>query len=157
MAWSVRASFWKLAVAFCLLWAFAAPPAWAQQALERLDIITPTGKHTFQVEVMRSDAEREKGLMFRRYLPEDRGMLFDFEAPQPVIMWMKNTILPLDMIFIGADGRVINTAENTEPMSERMIPSAGLALGVLEVNAGTAKKIGLHDGDRVIHPMFHDQ
>jgi hypothetical protein len=152
-------SFWltrRVAVlACCLLVALTATlSAKAQQALERLDIITSTGTHRFSVEVMRTDEERETGLMRRRFLPADRGMLFDFETPQPVIMWMKNTILSLDMIFIGSDGRVVNVAESTEPMSERLIPSHAPVLGVLEVNAGTAQKIGLHEGDQVIHPMF---
>jgi len=128
----------------------------AQDALERLDLVTAGGTHQFAVEVMRTDAQRERGLMFRRFLPQDRGMLFDFETPQPVMMWMKNTILPLDMIFIGKDGRVISIAQNTEPMSERIIPSGGDVLGVLEVNAGTAQKIGLKKGDKVIHPLFGD-
>jgi uncharacterized membrane protein (UPF0127 family) len=126
----------------------------AQQGLEKLDIVTSTGTHTFSVEVMRTEEQRETGLMFRRFLPADRGMLFDFEKPQPVIMWMKNTILSLDMVFIGSDGRVLNVAESTEPMSERLIPSHGPVLAVLEVNAGTAANIGLHPGDRVVHPMF---
>ncbi|MBV8567943.1 MAG: DUF192 domain-containing protein [Methylobacteriaceae bacterium] len=130
--------------------------ACAQDALERLDLVTAGGTHQFAVEVMRTDAQRERGLMFRRFLPQDRGMLFDFETPQPVMMWMKNTILPLDMIFIGKDGRVISIAQNTEPMSERIIPSGGDVLGVLEVNAGTAQKIGLKKGDKVIHPLFGD-
>jgi uncharacterized membrane protein (UPF0127 family) len=142
-------------VTCCLLVALTATlPAEAQQALEKLDIITSTGTHTFSVEVARTEDERETGLMRRRFMPADRGMLFDFGTPQPVIMWMKNTILSLDMVFIGSDGRVVNVAESTEPMSERLIPSHGPVLGVLEVNAGTAQKIGLHVGDRVIHPMF---
>jgi uncharacterized membrane protein (UPF0127 family) len=87
-------------------------------------------------------------------MPPDRGMLFDFKEEQPVMMWMKNTYLPLDMVFIARNGTVINVAENTEPMSERTIPSAGPAYAVLEVNAGTAKRIGLKRGDKVTHAMF---
>ena len=71
---------------------------------------------SFAVEVMRTDAEREKGLMFRRFLPEDRGMLFDFKTEQPVMMWMKNTYIPLDMIFMKRDGTVSHIAENAEPV-----------------------------------------
>ena len=103
---------------------------------------------------MRTDADRAQGLMFRRFLPPDRGMLFDFEAEQPVMMWMKNTILPLDMVFIGADGRIVNIAESTEPMSERTIPSEGPVIAVLELNAGAAARAGLKTGDAVRHPMF---
>ena len=92
--------------------------------------------------------------MFRRYLPENRGMLFDFGVERPVTMWMKNTYLPLDMIFIGWTGKVVGLAENTEPLSEKIIPSGAPARGVLEVNAGTAARIGLKIGDSVRHPLF---
>lgn len=124
------------------------------QAVEPLTIVTASGEHRFQVEVARTDEQRARGLMFRRFMPEDRGMLFDFKTEQPVMMWMRNTFIPLDMIFIARDGRVINVAENTEPMSERTIPSAAPAFAVLEVNAGVARKIGLKAGDRISHPLF---
>jgi uncharacterized membrane protein (UPF0127 family) len=137
-----------------LILAGAAPVAHGQQALEKLDIVTASGVHHFSVEVMRTEAQREKGLMFRRFMPAGRGMLFDFHKPQPVMMWMKNTILPLDMVFIASDGAVINVAANAEPMSERIIPSGGDVLGVLELNAGTAAAIGLKVGDKVVYPLF---
>jgi uncharacterized membrane protein (UPF0127 family) len=82
-------------------------------------------------------------------------MLFDFSPEQQVSMWMKNTYIPLDMIFIRADGRILRIAENTEPESTKIIPSGGLAKGVLEVIAGTAKKYGIQPGDRVAHPLFN--
>ena len=116
--------------------------------------MTATGSHPFTVEVMRTDPEREKGLMYRRFMPADRGMLFDFKKVEPVMMWMKNTYIPLDMVFIGPDGRVVSTAENAEPLSERIIPSGGAVLGVLEVNAGTLAKIAVKPGDRVENAMF---
>lgn len=134
--------------------AFAQAQPQAETAVEPLTITTASGKHVFSAEVMRTDEQRSRGLMFRRYMPPDRGMLFDFKQEQPVMMWMKNTYLPLDMVFIARNGTVINVAENTEPMSERTIPSAGPAYAVLEVNAGTAKRIGLKRGDKVSHPMF---
>jgi uncharacterized protein len=121
---------------------------------ETLTIVTASGRHAFKVEVMRTDAERERGLMFRKFLPADRGMLFDFKKVEPVMMWMKNTYLPLDMVFIGPDGRVVSTAENAEPLSERIIPSGGPVLGVLELNAGTVGRDGVKAGDRVENPMF---
>jgi hypothetical protein len=138
------------------------PPgrALAQQAadsrsnLESLTIKTKTGTHGFQVEVMRTDAERERGLMFRRYLPQNRGMLFDFKTVQPVMMWMKNTYIPLDMIFMARDGKVTNIARNAEPFSERIISSGPPAYAVLEVDAGTADKIGVAVGDRVQQTLF---
>lgn len=121
---------------------------------EPLTLVSSSGRHVFQVEVMRNDAQRAQGLMFRRQMAADRGMLFDFEREAPVSMWMKNTYLPLDMIFIDRHGRIVNIAENTEPLSERTIPSAGPVLGVLEVNAGTARRLGLKAGDVVEHSMF---
>lgn len=138
------------------LFALVAPmaPAAAQEALERVEIVSGDKTHVIQAEVMRTDADRARGLMFRRHLPEDRGMLFDFKTERPVAMWMKNTYLPLDMIFIAADGRIVNIAENTEPMSERTIPSAGPVLSVLEVNAGVSAKLGIKAGDRIRHPLF---
>ena len=110
--------------------------------------------HVLQVEVMRDEAGRERGLMFRRYLPADRGMLFDFGMEHSVLMWMKNTYIPLDMIFFSRAGVVTHIAENAEPLSEAIISSEGPAYGVLEVNAGYARKIGLKIGDLVRHPMF---
>ncbi len=122
--------------------------------LQSLEIVTASGVVPFSVEVMRTDAEREKGLMFRKELPEGRGMLFDFHPEQNVSMWMKNTLIPLDMIFIRSDGRILRIAENTEVQSERIIPSGGPVRGVLEVIAGTARKFGIKPGDRVGHPLF---
>jgi uncharacterized protein len=125
-----------------------------QSAVVPLSIATVSGTHVFSVELMRTDAERERGLMFRRYLPRDRGMLFNFEVAQPVMMWMKNTYLPLDMIFISRTGKVVNIAADTEPLSERVIASAGPVFAVLEVNAGTAASIGLKPGDTVHNEIF---
>jgi uncharacterized protein len=138
----------------------ASPAALAMDALplqgnlERLEIVTATGTYEFTVEVMRSGPQRERGLMFRRFLPQERGMLFGFATERPVMMWMKNTYLPLDMIFIGRAGKVVGLAENTEPLSEKIIPSGAPAYGVLEVNAGTAARIDLRIGDSVRHPLF---
>jgi uncharacterized membrane protein (UPF0127 family) len=119
-----------------------------------LEIVSKTGVHVFAVEVVANDADRAKGLMFRKELPEGQGMLFDFQRDQEIAMWMKNTYIPLDMIFIAGDGRIRRIAENTEPMSERIIPSGGPVRGVLEVIGGTARKLGIAPGDRVAHPMF---
>lgn len=125
------------------------------EGLEQLTVVTDNGaKHAFQVEVARTDEHRARGLMFRKFMPQDRGMLFDFKVEQPVMMWMRNTYIPLDMVFIARDGRVINIAENTEPLSERTIASAAPAFAVLELNAGVAQKIGLKSGHRIEHPLF---
>jgi uncharacterized membrane protein (UPF0127 family) len=119
-----------------------------------LEIASKTGVHTFSVELADNDADRAKGLMFRRSLPEGTGMLFDFHTEQEVAFWMQNTYVPLDMIFIRADGRILRIAENAEPMSTKQIPSGGKVLAVLEVVAGTARKLGIMAGDRVAHPIF---
>jgi uncharacterized protein len=122
--------------------------------LDTLEIASKSGVHVFAVELAVTDEQRERGLMFRRELPEGRGMLFKFEPDQDIAMWMKNTYIPLDMIFIRSDGRILRIAENTKPESTRIIPSGGAARGVLEVIGGTARKLGLAPGDRVAHPWF---
>jgi len=119
-----------------------------------LEIVSKTGVHAFTVELASNDAERAKGLMFRKELPEGRGMLFDFDREQPVSFWMHNTLISLDMIFIRGDGRILRIAENTEPFSDRLIPSGGPVRAVLEVAAGTAHKLGIVPGDRVEGAIF---
>ncbi len=128
----------------------------AQEGLETLQLVTAGGAHDFSVEVMRTPEQRQRGLMFRRFLPQNRGMLFLFEAERPVAMWMKNTYLPLDMVFIGKTGRVVGLAENAEPLSEKIIPSGAPTYAVLELNAGVAAKIGLKIGDALRYPAFGD-
>jgi uncharacterized membrane protein (UPF0127 family) len=128
----------------------------SHSGLEPLTLVTAGGKHAFQVEVMRNDADRAKGLMDRRFLPADRGMLFDFGDDEAVAMWMKNTYIPLDMIFIDRNGTVRNIAVNTEPLSERTLTSEGPVRAVLEVNAGTAARIGLKPGDKVHNSIFRN-
>jgi len=123
--------------------------------VQPLEIVTKSGVQVFSVEVATTDQEKETGLMYRKELADGRGMLFDFSPEQEVSMWMKNTFIPLDMIFIRADGKILRIAENTEPQSTRIIPSMGLAKGVLEVIAGTARKYGIAPGYRVAHPLFN--
>ncbi len=133
-----------------LLWSAAV----LAQTFEPLTIAGASGRHAFQVEVARNDAERAQGLMYRRSLAPDRGMLFDFARVQPISMWMQNTYIPLDMIFIRADGSIARIAENAEPLSTRTIPSGEPVLAVLEVIGGTAARLGVKPGDRVEHPLF---
>ena len=121
---------------------------------QTLEIVTKKGVRVFAVELAVTNEERARGLMYRRELPEGRGMLFDFTPDQEVSMWMQNTYISLDMIFIQADGRILRIAENTKPLSESIISSNGKVRGVLEVIAGTAKKFGIAPGDRVAHPLF---
>ena len=134
-----------------LFW-FVPPPRAATTGT--LEIASKTGVHSFSVEVVATDAEREKGLMYRRELPEGRGMLFDFEREAPVAFWMHNTYIPLDMIFIRADGSILRIAENAEPLSDRLIPSGGPVRAVLEVTGGTARKLGIKPGDKVAGSIF---
>src|ERR1700760_3558564 len=121
---------------------------------QTLEIASKNGVHVFSVELAVTDDERQKGLMFRKSLPESTGMLFDFKRDQDVSMWMHNTYVSLDMIFIRGDGRILRIAENTETESDKIIPSGGPVRAVLEVVAGTAKKFGLAPGDRVGSPIF---
>jgi uncharacterized protein len=137
---------------------FAANVGGARHAIaaeqQTLEIASKTGVHIFSVEVAVTDEERARGLMYRKELPDMQGMLFDFKREQEVSMWMQNTYIPLDMIFIRRDGRILRIAENTEPLSTTIIPSRGPALAVLEVIGGTARKLGIAPGDRVGAAMF---
>jgi uncharacterized membrane protein (UPF0127 family) len=110
--------------------------------------------YAFEVEVVHLEADRNRGLMFRKSMAAAHGMLFDFDPPRPVSFWMKNTHIPLDIIFIDADGRIIRIAENTVPFSLDPVPSGEAARGVLEINAGLSRKLGLKPGDRVRHRIF---
>jgi hypothetical protein len=122
--------------------------------LQNLEIVTKNGVYPFSVELAVTPEEHERGLMFRKELPEGRGMLFDFKTEQSVEFWMHNTYIPLDIIFIRGDGRILRIAENATPLSDAHIPSGGPIRGVLEVIGGTAKKLGIAPGDRVAHPIF---
>jgi uncharacterized membrane protein (UPF0127 family) len=119
-----------------------------------LEIVSGNGVHVFTVELATTDEQRARGLMFRKELPDGQGMLFDFQREQELSFWMKNTYIPLDMIFIRGDGRILRIAENTTPLSTANIPSGGPARAVLEVSGGTARKLGIKPGDRVAHPFF---
>ncbi len=120
-----------------------------------LEIVSKTGVHAFTVELATNDAERSRGLMFRKELPDGHGMLFDFEREQPVSFWMHNTYISLDMIFIRNDGRILRIADSTQPLSDRLIPSGGPVRAVLEVIGGTARKLGIEAGDRVDSPALN--
>lgn len=129
---------------------------WAKTppTLEPLEIITARGPVRFQVEIAADDASRAQGLMHRRSLAPDRGMLFDFHTPRPVSFWMRNTYISLDMIFIRADGHILSIARNTVPLSEEGVPSGGPVRAVLELVGGRAAQIGALPGDRVVHRIF---
>jgi uncharacterized membrane protein (UPF0127 family) len=128
------------------------PPGAIAAGNGTLVLKTDSGPHNFNIEIATTNGERALGLMYRRELPDDAGMLFLYDPPQPISMWMRNTILPLDMIFIGTDGKVHRIESHAEPFSTDIISSDGTVQGVLEVNAGTAAKIGLKAGDVVDFP-----
>ncbi|WP_430642587.1 DUF192 domain-containing protein [Bradyrhizobium paxllaeri] len=145
----------SLAAASAVVVTLCASPAARAASFQPLEIVTKSGVQVFSVEMATTEEEKTQGLMHRKELPDGKGMLFDFSPEQQISMWMKNTYIPLDMIFIRADGRILRIAENTEPMSTKIISSGGLARGVLEVIAGTAQKYGIQPGDRVAHPLFN--
>jgi uncharacterized membrane protein (UPF0127 family) len=119
-----------------------------------LAIVTSDARHAFTVEVARSHEQRARGLMFRSQLDADRGMLFDFGREAEVNMWMRNTLLPLDMLFIDGAGVIRKIEANTKPLSLDTISSEQPVTAVLELNAGAAKVFGVEEGDVVVHPIF---
>lgn len=120
---------------------------------ERLVIVTGAGERSFSIEIADEEGERSAGLMFRRSMADDHGMLFVFEQTRRLAFWMKNTPMPLDLIFIGDDGRIVSVLQG-EPFSTAPIAPVGAARFVLELKAGTAQKAGIGDGDRVRHPQI---
>jgi uncharacterized membrane protein (UPF0127 family) len=152
------------AAAFALLASFAGcaqsepeTPVAAQEdglPTEPLTVETANGPVRLTVEIADEPAERQRGLMFRQSLADDRGMLFHFQEPEHASFWMRNTVISLDIIFIGVDGRILNIADRTTPYSEAPIPSAGLTRGVLELRGGRAAELGIRPGDRVRHRIF---
>ena len=125
-----------------------------KQNLETLKIATQNGSVNLNIEVMKTPEEQAQGLMFRQSMPDDQGMLFDFGIERPISMWMKNTYIPLDMVFVTADGKIHRIEENTEPLSERMVFSGIPILAVLELKAGASRRLGIKAGDRLVHSVF---
>lgn len=134
-------------------------PAVAAATAPRIDdlvIATADGRRlSFRVEMALDDETRAKGLMFRQSLAPDGGMLFLWSRPVGIVMWMKNTPIPLDMLFVDQAGTIIRIAKQTVPYSLDNIPAGAPSLGVLEVAGGTADRLGIHAGDRMLHPAFH--
>jgi uncharacterized membrane protein (UPF0127 family) len=136
---------------------FAAAPLRAELvsfSKSELTIETSSGKHRFTIEEAKTEAQMEQGLMYRRSMAPDAGMLFEYQRPQIVTFWMKNTLIPLDMVFIAADGTIADIHERAVPLLLDPINSAVPVLGVLELNGGTVARLGIKRGDRVHHPMF---
>jgi len=144
----------RLIAAGFLLAAFAFAPAQAAD-LSPLSIETPSGStHKFKIEVADDPQVRAQGLMYRRSLPADYGMLFDFEEDQSVSMWMKNTYVSLDMLFILSDGTVHRIEQNTTPLSTRTIDSGVPVRYVLELPAGTSARLAITRGSKVRHAII---
>ena len=144
-----------LALVALLAAAALAPSAAAESgALEPLTIETGAGVHAIEVEVARTAEERRVGLMHRTELAPDRGMLFDFGATRQVTMWMKNTLIPLDMFFADEEGRIVTIAQRTTPLSEKRIRSGQPVRYVLEMIGGSAERLGVAVGDRLRHALI---
>jgi uncharacterized membrane protein (UPF0127 family) len=135
-----------------------APPSVAQPqpTLPQSDLVIQTAKgpQRFRVELADNDMSRSRGMMFRTSMAPDAGMLFDFKQEQMASFWMRNTLLPLDMLFIKADGTILNIHQRAIPRDETGINSAGPVRAVLEVNGGTTARLGIKAGDKVEHTIF---
>jgi uncharacterized membrane protein (UPF0127 family) len=123
-------------------------------AASELTIVSATGKHRFKVEIAETPAQMTQGLMFRRSLAPDAGMLFDYKEPTAATMWMRNTLIPLDMLFVDAQGRIVNIHQRAVPQSLDVIAAAAPVRVVIELNGGTAARLGIAPGDQVVHPIF---
>ena len=135
----------------------ASPSLRAQLAVfpkSELEIETGSGKLHFKIEEARTPVQMAQGLMYRPSMPADAGMLFEFATEQIASFWMKNTLIPLDMLFIAGDGTIVDFHERAVPLSEAAINSDRPVAAVLELNGGTIARLGIKRGDRVIHPFF---
>ncbi|EAU42152.1 hypothetical protein FP2506_17004 [Fulvimarina pelagi HTCC2506] len=138
-----------LAAAFALsTFALLAPTS---AEADEVRLVTSEATHVIDAEIADTDEERRTGLMFREEMAEDAGMLFEFGMTREVGMWMKNTLIPLDMLFIEEDGTILTIVRNTKPLSLDVIPSGGPVRYVLELNGGAAKRLGVEPGDKVEH------
>jgi uncharacterized protein len=142
----------------CFLWLAVQSAAFSENAqiskLEPVTVASDESVTMFTAEIADTEELRQRGLMFRHLLPEDKAMLFDYGKPRPVAMWMKNTNISLDMLFIREDGTIAAIAENTVPQSLDTISVQEPVRGVLEMTAGTVKRLGLRPNDRVYHRIF---
>jgi len=121
----------------------------ATASAEPLVIHAGGSAYKFEVEVVSTPADRERGLMFRKSMASNAGMLFVYPNEGPVSFWMKNTLIPLDMLFLKADGSIAHIAHNAVPLDETPIDSGAPVTAVLEVNGGTANALGIKEGDRI--------
>jgi len=126
----------------------------AEAVREEVVVATDSGEHRFNVEIADDPRERSLGLMFRRQMADDEGMLFDFGAEEPASFWMRNTYIALDMLFIKADGTIESIGERTTPLSEKSVQSRGPVRYVLEINGGLSDTLGIEPGDKVTGPAM---
>lgn len=146
---------------FVAAWSFAnvliglVPPATAKMRQDTLKIVSVGGaERSFVIEVASTDKKKALGLMFRAELDDNQGMLFPYTVERGLQMWMHNTYIPLDMLFIRADGTVTRIEERAEPLSDRVILSGSPVLAVLEIMGGAASRFGIKVGDKVDYPIF---
>jgi uncharacterized membrane protein (UPF0127 family) len=144
----------RLSAAFALVFLTIAAACAAD--IKPLTISRENGTSKFNVEVALTQAERSKGLMYRRAMADDAGMIFDFGEEQPVSMWMRNTYISLDMLFIDEAGRIGHIVSETTPLSDTIIPSRIDARFVLEIKGGQSRKLGIKPGDMVSGPAIDD-
>lgn len=145
---------------FCILVVLSTVRIAAAQELARIEPVSVVAQNSstiFSAEIADTDELRARGLMFRHKLPEDRAMLFDFGKPRPASMWMKNTYISLDMLFVREDGTIAAVAENTEPLSLQTISVQEPVKAVVEVAAGTVKRLGIQRDDKVFHSIFKNE
>jgi hypothetical protein len=151
----MRRTVWLLVAAIAAsLSTFSAGAQLQRFETSTLTIVSATGPHRFTVEVAETPAQMEQGLMFRRTMAPDAGMLFDYKTPTLATMWMRNTLIPLDMLFVDEQGRIVNIHERAVPQSLDVIAAAAPVRAVIELNGGTAARLGIVPGDRVQHPIF---
>lgn len=142
---------------FCVAIFLTAFPAAALETFARSSLTVENsagGRYRFDIELAETPAQQAQGLMFREKMAPDAGMLFIYDRPQPASFWMKNTLIPLDMIFIGTDGRIVNIHQNAVPQSLDAVNSAGPVKAILEINGGMSTRLGIRAGDRVLYPIF---
>tara|TARA_B100000686_G_scaffold266627_1_gene281517 strand:+ start:709 stop:1176 length:468 start_codon:yes stop_codon:yes gene_type:complete len=144
---------------YTFLYSFSVTDALSEVSFSQSEIlvISDSGTHKFTVDVAATEAQRQVGLMFRQHLAPNQGMLFDFGAEKLISMWMKNTLISLDMLFVDKTGKILQIEHATVPMSVDPIPGNKPALSVIELNAGIAKELGIFVGDHVVHDIFFQE
>jgi len=144
-------------VAALVLLLLALVPAQALESFQKSSLTIESasgGKFRFDIELAETMAQQAQGLMYREAMPADAGMLFIYDSVRPASFWMKNTLIPLDMLFIGPDGRIVNIHERAVPQSLDSVNSAGPVKAILELNGGMSARLGIRPGDLVRHATF---